>query len=405
MLDVRFADPDRLARLMHATSTLVSDGAVVRRAVVDSGLRSISGLVTSSRRNVELLTAISGSIGASAAERTAAELATIALEAGITSARRGAEHLRLATPSGPFGRSRTIAGAARHLAESATHTLESRAHLARISPETIDDAAARLGNFADAPRSTAIVDAPVAPRWASTDPTRSQRALLHASRPLRPSVVAVDMHRAPGSGALHVAPHGSNLDAFHLGSALPESGGAIRFLTNGKLVDAPVIGKLARAGGAVPVHRGRSEEALGELAAMLHAGQRPVVFPEGRMVYAPAVGEAFEGAVRVALSTGADIAPIGIAGAKPRWATRERWFGRPPVVVVHGQPVRAPLNRSPSGVDVHALTEQAWRAVDDATREAERVREQLRPAAQRRAAARVAAGAGAAALGWRIIDD
>jgi 1-acyl-sn-glycerol-3-phosphate acyltransferase len=86
------------------------------------------------------------------------------------------------------------------------------------------------------------------------------------------------------------------------------------FLLQDGLFKLPVIGKLLKETGQIPVYRGteRAKDAYQKACELLHQGKTIVVFPEGRQVPAGQRIPAKTGTVRMALETGAPIIPLGL---------------------------------------------------------------------------------------------
>lgn len=176
----------------------------------------------------------------------------------------------------------------------------------------------------------------------------------------------VDLDRLPvDGGALVASNHRSYLDPLVLALAAARSGRAIRFLAGDELMDAPVVGAVVRALGAIRVDRGRGGDApLREAARALRAGELVVVFPQGSIPQ----GEAFfepepeaepeggDGSVRLALETGVPLVPVGLWGTEQAWPRSNRLpyvmnLTDPPTVTVRvGEPFH------PTGHDLDRAT-------------------------------------------------
>lgn len=124
----------------------------------------------------------------------------------------------------------------------------------------------------------------------------------------------------------------------------------VRFLGKKELFDAPVIGQVARALGAIRVDRGSgSDEPLEEAASTLRAGGTVVIFPQGTIPR----GEEFNnpvlrgksGAARLAAMSRAPVIPVGLWGTEAVWPRESRLpnileVTNPPTVrVTVGHPV------------------------------------------------------------------
>jgi 1-acyl-sn-glycerol-3-phosphate acyltransferase len=86
------------------------------------------------------------------------------------------------------------------------------------------------------------------------------------------------------------------------------------FLLQDGLFKMPVIGRLLKETGQIPVYRGseRAKEAFHQACELLNQGKTIVVFPEGRQVPAGQRIPAKTGTIRMALETGAPIIALGL---------------------------------------------------------------------------------------------
>jgi 1-acyl-sn-glycerol-3-phosphate acyltransferase len=128
---------------------------------------------------------------------------------------------------------------------------------------------------------------------------------------------------------------------------------APRMMATGGLFRVPVIGPLMRAAGHIPVDRGRESiaNAVPDGVAALEAGSVVFIYPEGRIGLDPAMWpeRAKTGIARLALASGAPVAPVAIWGSHEVIAyhgRRHMWqmlissLWRRPIVRVHfGAPV------------------------------------------------------------------
>ncbi|MGO8872267.1 MAG: HAD-IB family hydrolase [Acidimicrobiales bacterium] len=129
----------------------------------------------------------------------------------------------------------------------------------------------------------------------------------------------------PATGpALLAANHRSYFDVVAIGLVAARLGRPVRFLVKQEVIDAPVVGRLARALGGIPVDRGGStSDSMQRAAAALRAGEVVIVLPQGTIPR----GEAFfdpvlhgrTGTARLAAETGAPVVPIGLWGTERVW--------------------------------------------------------------------------------------
>ncbi|MGA7418789.1 MAG: HAD-IB family hydrolase [Acidimicrobiales bacterium] len=175
----------------------------------------------------------------------------------------------------------------------------------------------------------------------------------------------------PRSGpVLLAANHRSYFDVAALAIVAARIGRAVRFMGKQELFDAPVIGRIARALGGIPVDRdAHSGAPMREAAAALRAGEVVLVLPQGTIPR----GEAFfdpvltgkTGVARLAAETGAGVVPVGVWGTERVWPRSSSipimtTVLRPPrVTVTVGAPV------SLAGEDAVADTEAVMAAIVD----------------------------------------
>ncbi len=127
-------------------------------------------------------------------------------------------------------------------------------------------------------------------------------------------------------GVLFVANHISNADPLALGQFLAFSGRWPRFLAKASVFKLPVIGRILRACGQIPVQRqsAKSADALLAATAAVENGRAVVIYPEGTITGDPGLWpmQAKTGAARVALRTGCPVIPIG------QWGAQDLLYGR-----------------------------------------------------------------------------
>jgi 1-acyl-sn-glycerol-3-phosphate acyltransferase len=119
---------------------------------------------------------------------------------------------------------------------------------------------------------------------------------------------------------IFVVNHISNVDPLAVGQFLAFSGRWPRFLAKSSLFDVPIVGRVLRACGQIPVQR-QSPAAADALAAAVHAvelGQAVTVYPEGTITRDPGLWPMAgrTGAARICLQTGCPVIPIGQWGAQ-----------------------------------------------------------------------------------------
>ena len=146
-------------------------------------------------------------------------------------------------------------------------------------------------------------------------------------------------------GVILVANHISSADPLLLGHYVYAAGRNPRFMAKSELWEVPVIRRMLRGGGQIPVHRREpnAQEALRDAVAALRAGRALVIYPEGTITRDPDGWpmRARTGVARLALATGAPVVPIAQWGAQrilPRGG-RLRLLGRPEIRIHADPPV------------------------------------------------------------------
>jgi putative phosphoserine phosphatase / 1-acylglycerol-3-phosphate O-acyltransferase len=129
--------------------------------------------------------------------------------------------------------------------------------------------------------------------------------------------------------ALVAANHRSYFDPVAYGQTIFKAGRNPRGLAKKELFDAPIIGALLRASGAICVDRKRSGASAYEQAeAALRHGELLVITPQATIPR----GEAFfdprlrgkSGVARLAAATGAPVIPLGVWGTEQVWPRSSR---------------------------------------------------------------------------------
>jgi 1-acyl-sn-glycerol-3-phosphate acyltransferase len=127
-------------------------------------------------------------------------------------------------------------------------------------------------------------------------------------------------------GLIVVANHISNADPIALGQFLAFSGRWPRFLAKASLFDVPLMGRILRACGQIPVQRqsAKSVDALLAAVEAVDQGRAVVIYPEGTITRDPDLWPMAgkTGAARIALRTGCPVVPIG------QWGAQELMSGR-----------------------------------------------------------------------------
>jgi putative phosphoserine phosphatase / 1-acylglycerol-3-phosphate O-acyltransferase len=189
----------------------------------------------------------------------------------------------------------------------------------------------------------------------------------------------------PSKGpVLLAANHRSYFDVAALALVAAAVGRPVRFLGKKEIFDAPVVGQIARAIGGIPVERGSgSDSPLRAAEAALKAGEVVIVLPQGTIPR----GEAFfdvelkgkTGTARLAATTGATVAPVGLWGTEKVWPRSARvpdfsLVRHPPLITVR---VGVPLALSLT--DAVADTATIMSAISDLLPPESRVRHEPTP--------------------------
>jgi putative phosphoserine phosphatase / 1-acylglycerol-3-phosphate O-acyltransferase len=138
------------------------------------------------------------------------------------------------------------------------------------------------------------------------------------------------MEHIPASGPVLLASnHRSYFDVAAIGLVAARLGRPVRFLAKQEVFDAPIVGRLARSLGGIPVERGSgSSDPMRRAAAALRAGEVVIVLPQGTIPR----GERFfdpvlvgrTGTARLAAESGAPVIPIGLWGTELVWPRSSR---------------------------------------------------------------------------------
>lgn len=155
------------------------------------------------------------------------------------------------------------------------------------------------------------------------------------------------VHHVPRTGGIIVAAnHLSVADPFAVALIVHQAGRRPRFMAKASLFRIPLVGRLLRALGQIPVHRYTSDarRSLSAAADAVRAGEAVVIYPEGTTTHDPDYlpMQARTGVARLALETGAPVVPVAHWGAQEFLGRRGRFrpFPRKTLTVVAGAPVR-----------------------------------------------------------------
>jgi len=146
-------------------------------------------------------------------------------------------------------------------------------------------------------------------------------------------------HLSNDRAIVYCANHQSNIDPPVLFTGLHAQ---MHILYKSELNAVPVLGRVFRLGGFIPVDRGNREAALRSIeagAASLRAGNSFLIFPEGTRSRTEEMLPFKKGGFVMALRAGAPVVPVAVSGG--RAAMRKgSWFIRPALVTVRiGEPI------------------------------------------------------------------
>lgn len=196
----------------------------------------------------------------------------------------------------------------------------------------------------------------------------------------------IDGEKIPAKGGCVVAGnHVSHLDPFTFAHFVYGHGRIVRFLAKVEVLDLPVVGRLVRATGQIPVYRMTTDASRAFRAAVeaVAEGKCVAVYPEGTLTRQPDLWPMTgkTGAARISLASGAPVIPIAQWGPQDilwPYASRPRLFPRKTMVVKAGDPVDLDdLRDQPLTPEV--LREATNRIMDDITALLEEIRGEKAP--------------------------
>jgi 1-acyl-sn-glycerol-3-phosphate acyltransferase len=167
-------------------------------------------------------------------------------------------------------------------------------------------------------------------------------------------------HLARHGPLLLASNHRSFLDPFLVGMCVRRP---VYYMAKRELFEKRWQAWLLSALGAFPVDRGAGDrEAMATARAILERGDCVVIFPEGTRIRDGALGAPRRGVGRLALETGAPVAPIAVLGTEE---VRRGWRIRPRKVRVRvGRELRFPMPEDATPALAAAVTQRIWTCVN-----------------------------------------
>jgi 1-acyl-sn-glycerol-3-phosphate acyltransferase len=159
--------------------------------------------------------------------------------------------------------------------------------------------------------------------------------------------VDIDGDKIPATGGcIIVSNHVTKIDPLIVAHMIYDHGRIPRFLAKEAIFDLPLLGRIVRNTGQIPVPR-LTDHARGAYDAAvraLHSGEAIVFYPEGTITRDPGLWpmRGKSGAARLALESGAPVIPVGHWGDQEvlaPYSLRLRPFPRKTVTLKVGDPV------------------------------------------------------------------
>ncbi|MDQ1287509.1 MAG: hypothetical protein QG622_1074 [Actinomycetota bacterium] len=193
-------------------------------------------------------------------------------------------------------------------------------------------------------------------------------------------------HLPKDGGFVVCCNHLSYLDPFTLAHFLFDGGSPPRFLAKDSLFRIPLLGRIVRGAGQIPVFRDSVDagKAFSAAVTAVEAGECVVVYPEATLTRDPDLWPMAgkSGAARIALMTGAPVIPVAQWGVQEIFPPYGKHLHLLPRKVVHvwaGPPVDLSRFASPR-LDAPTLRDATGTILDAVTGLLEGIRGEPRPA-------------------------
>jgi 1-acyl-sn-glycerol-3-phosphate acyltransferase len=192
----------------------------------------------------------------------------------------------------------------------------------------------RLGRAAYLAYGTSVIAAVMLALWLVTGFVRSARRAVALQRVASRLMLAALGCRftvrgappAPDGGArVLVANHTSYLDIPLMLAAFDCD---FAFVTKHELLEWPVIARITRKGGHIPVDRDRASSRAAVVARIvktLRSGRSVVLFPEGTFSFDHGLRPFHAGAFKCAVAAGVPVVPIALEGVAAVWSQHARF--------------------------------------------------------------------------------
>jgi 1-acyl-sn-glycerol-3-phosphate acyltransferase len=182
------------------------------------------------------------------------------------------------------------------------------------------------------------------------------------------------------------ANHISHLDPLTFAHFVYAHGRLVRFLAKAEMFKVPVVGRIVRSAGQIPVYRLTTDASVAFRAAVaaVEKGECVAVYPEGTITRDPDLWPMTgkTGAARIALASGVPVIPVAQWGAQDilwPYSKNPRLFPRKTIEMRAGEPVDLDDLRGRE-LTPDVLREATSRVMDAITRLLEDVRGETAPA-------------------------